>query len=172
MVEEWRWVPGFERRYEVSNLGQVRSYMQPGRWGKLLSEPRLLKPVVDPQTGYPRVQLGRGVRRAIHSLVAEAFIGPRPEGRQVRHLDGNRGNPHLVNLAYGTQAENEEDKNLHGTRARGEAVHNALLTDELVREMRRLSSEGVIRREIAARLGVSFASVSNVLKGQTWRHVA
>lgn len=165
-------MPGFERRYEVSGLGQVRSYVQPGRWGRLLSKPRLLKPTLDPQTGYPRVQLGRGVRQAVHSLVAGAFIGPRPDGQQVRHLDGDRANPRLVNLAYGTQAENEEDKNRHGTRARGEAVHNALLTDELVREIRRLSGEGVIRREIAERLGVSFSGVSNVLKGTTWRHVA
>lgn len=42
----------------------------------------------------------------VHTLVAEAFLGPRPEGMVVHHKDGNRDNCHLSNLEYVTLAEN------------------------------------------------------------------
>lgn len=51
----------------------------------------------------------------LHLLVAAAFIGPRPPGKIVRHLDGNRKNPRWGNLAYGTYAENTQDAIAHGT---------------------------------------------------------
>lgn len=51
----------------------------------------------------------------VHQLVAEAFIGTCPKGMQARHLDGNRMNPCLSNLEYGTATQNEADKKQHGT---------------------------------------------------------
>ena len=51
----------------------------------------------------------------MHSLVALAFLGTRPDGFDVRHLDGDRLNCALANLAYGTRSENQRDKRRHGT---------------------------------------------------------
>lgn len=53
----------------------------------------------------------------VHVAVALAFLGPRPEGLDIRHLDGDPTNAHASNLAYGTKLENEADKWRHGTRA-------------------------------------------------------
>jgi len=50
-----------------------------------------------------------------HRLVALAFLGPRPEGAVVRHLDGDPLRPHAENLAYGTKSENLVDQVAHGT---------------------------------------------------------
>lgn len=36
----------------------------------------------------------------VHQLVAEAFIGPCPPRRKLVHLNGDRGDNNLVNLAY------------------------------------------------------------------------
>jgi hypothetical protein len=52
--------------------------------------------------------------RYVHSLVAEAFIGPRPIGLEVRHLDGDSTNNAVDNLRYGTHAENMQDRVKHG----------------------------------------------------------
>lgn len=115
--EIWRPIPGHDD-YFVTNLGRVISY----KYG-------MIRPLAQTRTraGYAKVGLygGPGVRREtlVHILVAEAFLGPRPEDHEVRHLDGNPRNSHLFNLAYGTPAENAADKMEHGTHA------NANLTE-------------------------------------------
>jgi NUMOD4 motif len=91
--ERWLPVPGWERLYEVSDLGRVRSLPRKGgnnRWygGKVL--------VPYPHKGYPVVPLCRGgqrTMRAIHQLVLEAFAGPCPPGMQACHNNGQPGDP-------------------------------------------------------------------------------
>lgn len=54
--------------------------------------------------------------RLIHSLVAEAALGPRPEGLVINHKDGVKHNNHPNNLEYCTIAENIQhsiDMGLH-----------------------------------------------------------
>ena len=49
---------------------------------------------------------GEWYYNSIHHLVAEVYIGPRPEGLNVLHKDDNRYNNHWSNLEYGTQSQN------------------------------------------------------------------
>lgn len=106
----WRPAPGYEGRYEVSDQGEVRS----------LVSGRPLTPYRD-RGGYLRVgpRSDRQKKRSIpvHRLVLEAFIGPRPAGLVVRHLNGDRNDNSLPNLTYGTPAENAQDSLRHGTNA-------------------------------------------------------
>lgn len=106
MEEIWKPVVGFEGKYEVSNRGRVKSYVR--------KKGELLKPGFS-STGYLTVALGRGNSRTLHSLVAEAFIGTRPEGYEVLHADGTRTNNCVSNLSYGTRADNIQDSIKHGT---------------------------------------------------------
>jgi hypothetical protein len=115
MSVEWRPIPGFPL-YEVSTDGQVRSLMR--------DRPHTLRPVSS--YGYPRVVLYLGRRRVhkrVHQLVALAFIGPVPEGMEVRHLNGDRADAQLSNLAYGTHAENMQDRLRHGTNWHANRTH-------------------------------------------------
>lgn len=100
MVAEWREVPGFSR-YAVSSEGEVRNTLTDQK----------LKPGIA-SNGYPTITLyGDGKRKAftVHSLVLLTFVGPRPLGAVVRHLDSNKKNNTLTNLVYGTQSENIKD---------------------------------------------------------------
>lgn len=45
----------------------------------------------------------------IHELVMLAFVGPRPEGKQIDHRDRNKANNKLENLRYVTPKENMEN---------------------------------------------------------------
>lgn len=117
--EEWASV-SFHPDYEVSNIGRVRSrdtFVWAGpraKWRKAVG--RILKPGLA-SNGYPTVVLGRVVgTKTVHSLVASAFVGPIPEGCEVRHKDGNRQNPRASNLHYGTRSDNVLDAFKHGTR--------------------------------------------------------
>lgn len=122
MSERWLPIPGYEGRYDVSDLGHVRSWSVRNR--NAAPRSKALQPH---STGYPRLMLysggGRYANRFVHQLVAAAFIGPRPPGQQVRHLDGNRSNPRLTNLAYGTQSENALDAVRHGTNVNAAKTH-------------------------------------------------
>lgn len=115
--EQWRPIPNFPD-YEVSDRGRVKSWR---KWNGGPA-PRLLS-LVPGRNGYLRVGLTvrpcASVSRLVHQLVLEAFVGPRPAGQVVRHLDGNRANNSLSNLTYGTPKENTADMFRHGTYVNG-----------------------------------------------------
>lgn len=104
--EVWRLCLEFPK-YEISNLGRVRSYYK-GRWGtRKKNDARVL------QTGkcrdqYEHVTLVRNKRkhtRLIQVLVTRAFLGDCPDGSRIVHCDGNRSNNSLKNLAYKKRGE-------------------------------------------------------------------
>lgn len=112
--EQWRPVVGYEGRYEVSDHGRVRGLDRRVRTkggGMMTVKGRVLAPAPN-GNGHPAVSLHReGVSKTwkVHTLVLEAFVGPRPEGMGCRHLDSNPENNHLSNLCWGTQTENMKD---------------------------------------------------------------
>ena len=127
--ERWKPVTGYEGIYEVSDHGLVRSLDRTINYsngqirrhkGKILSTP------LGQRTGYPFVSLhnhGECQVRTVHSLVAETFIGTRPEGMEVCHNDGDRTNNHLDNLRYGTSSDNNLDQLRHGTHTNAAKTH-------------------------------------------------
>ena len=106
-THEWRAVP-WDDRYEVSTAGEVRSY-RPWRSAPI---PHMLTPAPDSH-GYLSVFAGRHMN--MHRIVALTFIGEKPEGQEIRHLDGDRTHNCLANLVYGTKSENMYDRVRHGT---------------------------------------------------------
>lgn len=120
MQEDWREVTGFDG-YEVSSLGNVRSWRKLGRCGVGLrrESPRVLSPVVN-KDGYLVVSLGR-VRFLVHRLVLTTFVGPCPEGMEGCHdPDRSPSNNALSNLRWDTRKGNVDDCRRHGTISRGE----------------------------------------------------
>jgi hypothetical protein len=109
--ERWRPIAGFETSYEVSDAGRVRSLARTitrgyrARTGLRQPVPaRVLRPSQN-TSGTLKVTLcrpghGGPLTRAIHLLVLTAFIGPRPPGHTGRHLNRDRTDNHLANLAW------------------------------------------------------------------------
>ena len=110
--------------YEVTRDGRIVSTTN---WRGMGTRELAQQPNAD---GYPSVRVtlaGKRVRYAVHSLVALAHLPPRPSpAHEVRHLDGNKLNPHADNLAWGTRKENADDRELHGRTSRG-ARHSAFI---------------------------------------------
>jgi hypothetical protein len=130
--EEWAAIPEWEGLYEVSTLGRVRSVphrMLNKRGDECVVRGRIRKQVYgNGQWIYPTVNLTDCETRRdnvyrVHVLVALAFIGPRPEGMQVRHRNGDYNDPRLVNLEYGTPSENQYDAVHHGTHVQAKKTH-------------------------------------------------
>ena len=118
-MTEWRDVPGFEGRYQVSDDGRVLSLPRYGAGGRMLK----LAPT---GKGYRSVSLslaGASRGRLVHQLVLLAFVGPRPADAVTRHLDGDPTNNALSNIVYGTPVENRADMRRHGRDAQLRKTH-------------------------------------------------
>lgn len=129
MVETWLPVPGWEDLYEVSDLGQVRSLSRMVKTrggGQRISPGKVLTPGTY-DDGHKHVTFTTpGIRRTyqVHKLVLLAFVGPCPEGLQVRHLNGIPDDNRLENLTYGTPAENMADRDhVHQTNYQSNKTH-------------------------------------------------
>lgn len=133
---------------------------------------RILKPIRAGE-GYQAVSLRdrAGVlrREYVHHLIARFFIGPRPDGMHIRHLNGDKTDNDIGNLAYGTPAENAADKQAHGTSPNGERNGMARLTSAEVEQMRQRRAEtGASYRSIALDFGVSVMTAYRAITGQAW----
>lgn len=122
-TEEWRPLARYDGWYDVSSYGRVRSWRVSGNGFRgRLSEPRIKKPTPTGPYGYLRLVLGvpgsKGRTEYVHGLVAECWRGPRPDGHQAAHKDGDNTNNVPPNVRWATPLENENDKWGHGTQWR------------------------------------------------------
>ena len=97
-MEEWKDIKGYEGRYQVSNLGRVKSlnYNRTNR-EKILSLNKHNK------NGYYSVQLSKSnvcKRFLVHRLVAESFIDNPNNYKEVNHKDENKSNNCVSNLEW------------------------------------------------------------------------
>ena len=112
---------------------------------------------------------GRSVTSYIHRLVALTFIGPRPEGLEIRHLNGNRDDNRIENIRYGTRSENRQDSRKHGTLCFGEKQGCSKLTWQQVLDIRAAYSTGRWTQiRIARAYGVSRQHVCDIVNYKKW----
>jgi hypothetical protein len=165
-MEQWKDVVGYEGRYQVSDLGNVRSLPNATRSGVRLLALNTFR------NGYKYVNLYRGTSKKekwlVHMLVAQAFIGSAPVGQEVRHRDGVRGNCALTNLCYGTRVENQADRIEHGTSNQGVRHPRARLVETQVLEIR---NSNEIASTLAAKYSVSESLIHQIKRCQVWRHI-
>lgn len=173
MTEVWLPVIGSDGWYEVSDLGRVRSWYN-GRWGRR-TDPKLLSISPNCISGYLDVLLtidGRKTTRAVHRLVSEAFLGPRPDGLEVRHINGVKTDNRPGNLRYGTKKENAWDRTLHGTQQRGTDFPNSKLDYVKAKAIRYLyASDDFSYSDLALTFGVDDRTIRKVVSGEHWKEM-
>ncbi len=121
------------------------------------------------QVGYPTVNFPPRKIRTIHSLVMEAYVGPRPKGYQIAHLDGSTTNNNLNNLKYATAKENNAHKTLHGTMSIGEKHGMSKLDEKTVKFIKENCKTN--QRFWAKEIGISQPTISAIIVGRLWRHI-
>ena len=163
--ENWKAIPGFEGYYEVSDLGRVKSLdreLVQRNGVKQCFKGQILKPG-ETTHGRLTVSLRKKEKKKtykVHILVALSFLGERPEGYHVCHLDGNVKNNKLSNLRYDTKSENEIDRYRQGKKA-----GSAKLSIKQVLEIRRLYATGdCTYKELSDIYGVSKSNIGFIVR--------
>ncbi len=171
--EVWRTVDEAPE-YSVSSLGRVRRDAAFDRLGRrVCTAGGIIKPrTSNGRTAHLVVTLssgGRRLDRLVHRLVADAFLGARPEGCNfVCHVDGDAGHNHALNLYWGNGTTNAHDRTMHGRTLRGSQVGGSKLTAEDVLAIRK--AEGS-QSQIGAAFGVSQTNIQCIRARKTWRHL-
>lgn len=154
--------------YEVSDLGEVKSYQRPNV---------ILKTLHKTKKGYSRVRLvnDNGAKSfQVHRIVAINFI-PNPQNLPVvNHKDGNKKNNCVTNLEWCTTGENQSHAYRIGLRKQhqGSRHGRAILDETKVLEIRkRYQAGGTSMPKLAAEFGVCKSSIGYIVSNQTWTHV-
>jgi hypothetical protein len=152
---EWRPIPGVPQ-YMVSDLGQIRH----------VDSRRIRKPRPS-YRGYALMSYrinGAYTCESVHTMVAEAFLGPKPRGAFCCFLDGDKTNIRASNLAYMTASQAQRHKRALGKCATGLRNGGAYIPDSTVLKIRALAASGAAsQRELAKRFRVSQAQISNIV---------
>lgn len=161
--EEWRPVPGYEGRYEISNFGNVRSV----RRNRLM--------VLTTIHGYHHVNLskcGKATMFRVHRLVAEAFLRRDSSRPHVNHKDGVKTNNHAPNLEWCTPGENNQHAISLGLRAvHGSKNGFAKLNEKQVRVIAHSLKIGLEQTYLGSVFKVKNTTIHQISKGNTWKRV-
>lgn len=127
------------------------------------------------EDGYIRTNAykkGKLKRPAVHVWLAKAYLPPGDKDQTlVRHLDGNKKNLDLTNLAWGTPKQNGEDKAKHGS-VKGTKNPKAKLTENDVAQIKKLLKTSTIKAVAAQFPKVSQSTIEAISSGQNWGHVS
>lgn len=164
-MEIWKPVERWGGIYEVSSEGRVRR-------GN-----RVLKPHVT-GAGYRQATASlngdRTIKQAsVHRLVAEAFLGGIPDSMQINHKNGIRTDNRVENLEVVSCSDNlRHSFRVLGRKSPMGSAHTfAKLSEDGVREIRRLHADGTRQTEIAKLFCVDKTTVRDVVHRRTWNHV-
>jgi hypothetical protein len=156
MTEEvWKDIKGFDGKFQVSNLGRVRRVA--------IVSPKILR-------GYFYADLNlKDIRKnsSIHRLVAKTFI-PNPDNKpEVNHKDGDKFNNSVDNLEWMTRQENA----IHSFRVLGRKSPegNRKITEQDVREIRRLNKQGMSRKALAIQFNLGYSTIVHIILGTRWK---
>ena len=162
--EVWKDIPGYEGKYQASNLGRIRSldrmltlHRKNGRCINRMMKGRILRPGRFCKSGHVSVVLGHDANGSpVHQLVALTFLGPCPERMEILHNNGDPTDNRINNLRYGTRTENILDVLRQGGRWRKLSIDD-------VDAIRFGDSCGITSRELSFMFGVSYGNIRKIV---------
>ena len=180
--EVWKDIEGYEGRYQVSNIGRVKSLERTAsiKNGKRTVPERILRPKAE-RTGYLRINLydssGKMKSFFIHRLVCEAFHENPKNKPEVNHINENKLDNRACNLEWVTAKENSN----HGTRNARIGKANIKNKSKPVGQYTtagKLIKVWQSTNEVERQLGFSHGHVSDVARGKlktaygyVWKYV-
>ncbi len=162
------------RAFHTNKMGQTYYVSSDGRLLRELGQTGTngYRKVYSRITGYTGPVL-------IHQIVAQAFLGPCPPGKQVNHKNGKKDDNRIENLEYLTPSENTLDTFKRGRVILfGEKHGSAILTEAQVTEIRKILGTkkgkrfGPTLKDIGKRFGVTRQTIGLIWNKDRWGRVA
>lgn len=172
MEEIWKSIKDSSNFYFVSSLGRVKSCGIDRRGHK--KKERILK-LKDDGHGYSHVGLliyGKFKSFKVHVLVADAFIGERPKGYQIDHINGNRKDNRVSNLRIVTRYDNYKNPSTydkHPFKERPVAQYS--LQGELIREFKSLHEAARLIGGSPSNICLACKGIYKKSKGYKWKFI-
>ena len=165
MKEIWADIDGYNGKYRVSTLGNVKSLHGKGR---------LLKPYRGKYYWTVRIiKDGKYKTHRIHRLVALAFIHNPENKPNINHINFDRDDNQADNLEWCTQGENIWHTVRHGRNnpTIGETHPCAKLKESDVLKIRKMIKFGMPKRKVARIYNVSNVTIIGICNGRLWKHI-
>lgn len=165
MNEEWKPIEGLEGKYEISNLGRLKSYAQNKDGG-------IIDGYLD-KRGYCNVRIydapQHGTWHKMHRLVASSFIDNPNNYPQVNHKDENKANNRVDNLEWCDNLYNER----YGTKGERAGMKNRCY-ETTSSKVYSIDKDGSVEHydsigEAERVTGLSHCNIVRTLKGRTKR---
>lgn len=172
-LEFWKDIPSTRGVYQASSAGRIRITVSRHniQSGALIAQ----SPVRD---GYLASAINTDNDKttartaSVAGLVAEAFIGPRPDGHQINHIDGCIWNNSVDNLEYVTCFANiRHSIEVLGYTRKGELNPSASIVEADVLHIRHEVERGATYRGLAKHYKLSVPQVSRIARGLSWTEV-
>ena len=170
--EKWRQAVGFSDRYYVSNKGRIFTTSAHNK----KDNPTIMRPArsFNKRTNsfeyYKTVMDGRTV--VVHRVVAQTWI-PNPASKPfINHKNGDKVDNRVENLEWCSASENTLHAYRTGLEKKqlGEKHHATHLTNEQVKQFKWewANERKMTRKEYAKELGVSEATIKDIIRGRSW----
>jgi hypothetical protein len=118
--------------------------------------------------GYGQLMIA-GKKYRPHRLICFRAHGEMNSEFHAAHHCGNRACCNPRHIRWATAQENIEDKFKHGTARCGEAMTQAILTEQQVQEIRDIKH--LSQTKIGQMHGVKQGTISDIVRRKTWKHV-
>lgn len=173
--EQWVDIENYEGYYAVSNYGRIKSLQRlvpHGNDYQVINE-RILKLKII-KTGYVHIAMNKnGIRKtkAVHRLVARAFLSDWDKNLQVNHIDGDKTNNNVNNLEMCNSSENMKHAYRLGLEKSMAGENNvcAKLTNAQANEIRKLhSSSKITLVKLASMYNVSPITIKRIITGKRY----
>ncbi len=172
--ELWYDIPSLPG-YQFSSEFRVRKH-QKATWKRKLKNPKWRIVRLSLSSRYLSFIFWNQERKRkvyLHRVIAELAYGFNGVGQEsiVRHIDDNKLNNHLSNIAIGTSKDNSRDAHRNGRTPQGSRHWKARFTESDIREMRSRHLAGQIQAKIARDFKAPHSLVSLILRRLLWKHV-
>ena len=165
-LNEQRWapVPGFDN-YAASDAGYLVNLVT---GNKLDPNPS--------KDGYVKITLystdKRKWTKRLSRVIAESFLGPPPGPLyEADHVNSITSDNRACNLMWVTKKENLKKRDLSEI-AKGEDQGHAVLTEEMVKEIRnKYETTNITQAALGLEFGVHQTVISDLLLRKTWKHI-